>query len=154
MKTHTYYSYQLMSTVEGLETINEYGSFHHERIDGRGYPFKIKGSDLKEGSRIIAVADVLTAITEDRPYREGMNHDQAMTIIARMGQNAKLDSEIAALVIDNFEEINLERMTSQQQAAKKYQAFENEMSKVRSYYCYSKCDTKCDTKPKQESIPT
>lgn len=137
MKTHTYHGYYLLDKIEGLEDINEYGSFHHERMDGSGYPFQIDGNNLKEGSRIMAIADVLTAIIEDRPYRRGMECAEAVRIIEKMGQDSKLDTEIIALVGENFSEINDIRKRAQQRAAEIYKRFENEIYRARkNYYCY------------------
>ena len=54
IKKHTYYSYRIMSNIKGIESINQWASFHHEKLDGTGYPFAIKGSNLDLGSRIMA----------------------------------------------------------------------------------------------------
>ncbi|MGB4311796.1 MAG: HD domain-containing phosphohydrolase, partial [Natronincolaceae bacterium] len=124
MRSHAYHGYRLLNKIEGLEEINRYGSFHHERIDGSGYPFQLEGGDLEEGSKIMAIADVLTATTEDRPYRKGMEYAEAMGIIEKMGQDSKLDTEIIALVKENSEEINFIREKAQQEAAKKYRDFD------------------------------
>lgn len=51
-----------------MEKINRWASYHHERIDGGGYTFKLEKKDLDLGSRIMAVSDVFTALTEPRPY--------------------------------------------------------------------------------------
>ena len=47
---------------------------HHERFDGRGYPDGLKGLDIPEEARIIAVADAYDAMTSNRSYRRGMEH--------------------------------------------------------------------------------
>lgn len=56
---------------------------HHERWDGSGYPHGLRGSDIPLGARIVAVADALSAMTEDRPYRRGLPPDAAFEEIAR-----------------------------------------------------------------------
>ena len=136
MKTHAYHGCYLLDKVDGLEEIKEYGSLHHERVDGSGYPFQLKGAVLKEGSRIMAIADVLTAITENRPYRRGMEDEEAMRVVEKMGLKAKLDPEIIALVRENYDEINAVRRKAQQQAAEEYRKFEKEIHFTRNYYCY------------------
>lgn len=55
---------------------------HHERYDGTGYPDGLKGRDIPLGARIIAVADSLSAMLQQRPYREAMSYDQALQEIA------------------------------------------------------------------------
>jgi HD-GYP domain-containing protein (c-di-GMP phosphodiesterase class II) len=64
---------------------------HHERLDGRGYPNGLKGEQIHEIGRIVAVADVFDALTSDRPYRAGMSIDDAFAILRR-GAGTELDS--------------------------------------------------------------
>jgi ribonuclease P protein subunit RPR2 len=52
---------------EGLSVVH----YHHERWDGRGYPYGLAGEQIPLGARIFALADALDAMTSDRPYREG-----------------------------------------------------------------------------------
>lgn len=54
---------------------------HHEAMDGSGYPNGLKGEEIPLEARIVGVADVYDALREDRPYRNGMSHDQAMAIL-------------------------------------------------------------------------
>ena len=56
---------------------------HHERFDGRGYPRQLSGDEIPVGARIIALADSLSAMLQDRPYRAGMDFDQACLEIER-----------------------------------------------------------------------
>ena len=54
---------------------------HHERLDGRGYPFGLKGEEITFYAKIIAVADVFDALTSARPYRDAMTVEDALTIL-------------------------------------------------------------------------
>lgn len=54
---------------------------HHERFDGTGYPMGLAGEAIPMGARVFAVADVYDALTNDRPYRLAMSHDEAMRMI-------------------------------------------------------------------------
>ncbi len=56
---------------------------HHERFDGKGYPLGLMGEDIPLGARIIAVADTLSALLQDRPYRSGTCFEAAMAEIRR-----------------------------------------------------------------------
>lgn len=94
VKQHTYYSYQLLKKIKGLGSIPEWAAFHHERLDGSGYPFRLPGSELNQGSRIMAVSDVFQALTEDRPYRSAFSISRTLKIMDEMQQNGKLDSKI------------------------------------------------------------
>lgn len=56
---------------------------HHERLDGRGYPFGLKGEDISLFGRIVAVADVFDALTSHRPYRPPMPTEEALALLQR-----------------------------------------------------------------------
>ncbi|OOV06473.1 HD-GYP domain-containing protein [Rhodoferax fermentans] len=71
-----------MSTVPGLGAVNTWASQHHERFDGKGYPFR--SHDLSFSSRIVAVADVLTAITDNRPWRNGRTNAQCLAVLDKL----------------------------------------------------------------------
>lgn len=123
MRTHTYYTYQLLDPIPDFDEIKEWAAYHHERLDGSGYPFHIKGEGLSTGARIMAVADVFTAITEDRPYRMGMEDEQSVKVLTNMVKNNSLDGEIVDVLIDNLQLIKELRVRSQQEATEKYEAF-------------------------------
>jgi HD-GYP domain-containing protein (c-di-GMP phosphodiesterase class II) len=57
---------------------------HHEKLDGSGYPDHLKASDLSIESRIVAVADVYAALSEDRPYRAGIELDETLWIMSKL----------------------------------------------------------------------
>ena len=123
IRAHTYYTYRLLEPLSQLETINTWASFHHEKLNGAGYPFHIAGDNLSLGSRVMAVADVFTAITENRPYRAGMNFESTRNVLNNMVAGNALDESIVNIVINNFEEINAIRETSQIEAAEQYKSF-------------------------------
>ncbi len=91
----------ILRAVPGLEDITDWACQHHERIDGSGYPHGLKGSQISLGSRIVAVADVFTAITEDRPYRAGMTPAQTHAVLKDMAQSGILDPDLVALLLDH-----------------------------------------------------
>ncbi len=112
MKKHTFYSYRILGRIQGLDRINELASFHHERLDGSGYPFKLDGRSLSLGSRIMAVSDVFTALTERRPYRNAMSGDAAIGIINDMVKEKHLDGDVADVLRLHTDEIrNLKLQT-------------------------------------------
>jgi len=121
MRSHTYHTRRILETIPSLRTVADWAAGHHERLDGSGYPFHLRSLSL--GARIIAVADVFTAITEDRPYRPGMPVDTARQILRGMAKSAQLDVHIVELLLANFHEINLERKAAQEKAADKYSQF-------------------------------
>ncbi len=105
MKSHTFHSYRALEPLYELHTINQWASFHHERMDGKGYPFRHKGADLPLGSRIMSVADAFSALTEDRPYRTSMRCKDALQIVRDMAKEGALDPNIVSMLAQNAEEI-------------------------------------------------
>lgn len=76
---------------------------HHERMDGSGYPCKLKGNEILLEARVIAVADVLEAMASHRPYRPALGVDIALAEIRR-GAGSIYDKEVAAACLRLFEE--------------------------------------------------
>ncbi|RZI44801.1 HD domain-containing protein [Herbaspirillum sp. HC18] len=103
VKQHPYYTHRILSLVPGLEEVNTYASLHHERLDGQGYPFRQRSLPL--GSRIIAVADVFTAISEKRPYRDGMRRAQAIAVLDDFVSGGALDGDLVSLVREHFDDL-------------------------------------------------
>ena len=56
---------------------------HHENWDGSGYPHGLSGEDIAIESRIVSICDVYDALRDDRPYRSGISHDEAVRVIER-----------------------------------------------------------------------
>ena len=96
IKGHTYHTFRILHTIGGMPRITEWAAFHHEWLDGNGYPFRHEGKDLTLGARIMAVADVFTAITEDRPYRKGMAREDVLSVLNEQAQGTVLDGDVKA----------------------------------------------------------
>lgn len=127
VKNHTYYTYRILETIPGLLEISSCAAFHHERLDGSGYPFHLTEKDISTAARIMAVADVFTAITEDRPYREGVSQDSALKILQDMARNAALDPDIVSLLGFYFEEVNAARISAQMAASREYEDIRHQL---------------------------
>jgi len=120
MRSHAYLSYRILSTVRGFEQIATWAAYHHERLDGRGYPFGLRAREIPLGSRILSVADVYTALAEDRPYREGLPPGQAIHLLWEMVAGGALDSDIVGLLETAADDIEYVRIQSQRQAAAQF----------------------------------
>jgi HD-GYP domain-containing protein (c-di-GMP phosphodiesterase class II) len=123
VKSHSYHTYRLLRASGMGEDLTQWAAFHHERLDGRGYPFHRVGEELSLGCRIVAVADVFTALTEDRPYRKGMTEEGALAILDRMSHARALDPDLVALHHTKFEELDGARAQGQEAARDRYRAF-------------------------------
>jgi putative nucleotidyltransferase with HDIG domain len=95
MKMHPVYSRQILKSISGFENLAFIAAAHHERLDGKGYPEGLKANQLPLAARVIAVADVYQALTEKRPYREGLSLDVVMKMLHE-DVPARLDAQCVA----------------------------------------------------------
>ena len=109
IKLHPYFTGQILAELQSSEWFKDIVSWaenHHEKIDGNGYPRGLKGEEIDKGGRIIALADVITALMENRPYREGMSVEKAFKII-REEIAPNISSEMFTEVEKHVEEVEL-----------------------------------------------
>jgi putative two-component system response regulator len=101
METHAAAGHRMLagSGEELLELAATIAWTHHERVDGSGYPFGLRGDEIPVTGRMTAVADVLDALTSDRPYRRAYPLGEALeTISAQRGR--ALDAEMVDALIE------------------------------------------------------
>lgn len=124
IRAHTFHTYRILEQISGFEHICPWAAYHHERLDGSGYPFHVKGKDYSLGSRIVSVADVFAAITEERPYRKGMSIDKVLKVLAVMAKEGKLDSDLVAMARDHYRELDALRHEAQETFTREYERVE------------------------------
>ena len=122
VKRHADLSRLWLDAVPGFERVSVWGGGHHERLDGKGYPLGLKGEEIPLPSRIMAIADVFTALTEDRPYRKGMTPPEALRIVKGMVKQGHLDGDLSRLLCDHADELDAVRASSQAEARRGFQA--------------------------------
>jgi len=83
IKSHPEAGYDILKEIEFPWPIARMVLQHHERMDGSGYPRRISNDDILEGARVLAVADVVEAMSSDRPYRPALGVDKALDEIKR-----------------------------------------------------------------------
>jgi putative nucleotidyltransferase with HDIG domain len=83
IKTHSPKGVKILENIRQLENVVFMIKYHHERFDGKGYPEGLKDEGIPLGARIITVADAYDGMVSDRPYRKGMDHDVAVSIILK-----------------------------------------------------------------------
>jgi HD-GYP domain-containing protein (c-di-GMP phosphodiesterase class II) len=123
IKTHPYYTYRLLKKIKGFEPISSWAVYHHEKLNGSGYPFHLDASNLALGSRIICIADIFTALTEDRPYRRGMSAEESMDILVQMADCSEVDGNLVRLLKSHYDEMNQIRICAQNESIKEYNVF-------------------------------
>ena len=93
IKTHPKVGYDLLKGIEFPWPIAQIIYQHHERVDGSGYPRRLKGERILIEAKIIAIADVIEAITSHRPYRPALGMNAAMNEI-RENQGTLYDADL------------------------------------------------------------
>ena len=122
IKQHAEVGMQLLKTIPGFRCVCHWGGMHHERLDGNGYPYGLGAAQLTLPMRVMAVADVFTALTESRPYRDGMELTRVLACMQEMAATSQLDHGIVDLVAKNALQINQVRSRAQRDAAAKFLA--------------------------------
>jgi len=92
IRRHPGISAEILKSVSFLQRIVPVVRHHHENVDGTGYPDGLKGEEIPLESRILAVADAYDAMTSNRPYRDAITQERALTLIAeRAGTQFDID---------------------------------------------------------------
>jgi len=106
MKKHTIFGLKIIERIEKesdesdlLSHARLFALTHHERWDGTGYPYGIKGKEIPLQGRIMAIADVYDALVSERPYKKAFTHDQAVKIIME-GKGTQFDPVLIDLFIN------------------------------------------------------
>ncbi len=105
IQVHPQASFDVLKDVEFPWPVAEVALQHHERMDGSGYPQGLKGEAILLEARILAVADVIEAMSSHRPYRAGLGIEAALAEIER-GRGSSYDADVANACLRLFRERN------------------------------------------------
>ena len=97
IELHPVYSMQILRHVRAFGDFAWMASVHHEKLDGSGYPWRLKAPQLDRPMRVLAVADIYEALTADRPYRAGLAPERALSIVASEAGPKLCADAVAAL---------------------------------------------------------
>lgn len=101
LKEHSVIGYKIINSVKKFDTDVLCGVlYHHERMDGTGYPLGIRGEDINQISKIIAIADIFDALTSEKPYRKKYSPLVALEVITE--SILHYDKEICGIFINNM----------------------------------------------------
>ena len=97
IKSHTSLGYDALKEISIMPELAIGAQAHHERPDGKGYPNRLKGDEIPRVAQLIAVADCFDAMYSNRPYRNRMNFEKAVSIIQEVS-----GTQLASDVVDAF----------------------------------------------------
>jgi HD-GYP domain-containing protein (c-di-GMP phosphodiesterase class II) len=105
MQHHSEMTYRMLSELpfpKKLKQIPVFAAYHHERIDGMGYPKGVKGDQIPLQARIIALADIFEALTaRDRPYKKSLSVAEATEVLMQLGRSGHLDPALVSFFIEH-----------------------------------------------------
>ena len=104
MKRHASATYEILTEL-GFDHIALIASSHHEKLDGSGYPRGLKGDEIPYYSRILAVADILSALIGERSYKGPMPKSQVTAILGVMADRNQLDSIVTSVALEHYDQL-------------------------------------------------
>ena len=104
MKKHVSYTHEIIKDILP-EDIVAIAVRHHEKLDGSGYPYGLTAADLSVSDRILAVADIVSALSITRSYKDAYRWDKVMNILNDMAEKNLIDSDIVRVVCENHMEL-------------------------------------------------
>jgi HD-GYP domain-containing protein (c-di-GMP phosphodiesterase class II) len=107
VRQHTFFTYRVLERIEKLENVAQWAAFHHETLDGLGYPFRRDENNMSLGSCVMCVADIFVALAENRPYRRKLPQDTITSIMRSMVENNKISSRLVELLFDHYRDVEL-----------------------------------------------
>ena len=84
MKNHAAATHYILSQIKEITDIVNWASNHHEKLNGNGYPQGLTAEEISFEERVMACIDIYQALTEKRPYKDGMSHEQSISIMQDM----------------------------------------------------------------------
>ncbi len=104
IEKHVSFTYEILKMVpwsRGLESVPNIAHRHHEKLDGTGYPLRVRGEEIPIQSRMLTVCDIYDALTaKDRPYKAAVPVDRALAILEDEVKQGKLDSQLFKLFLE------------------------------------------------------
>jgi putative nucleotidyltransferase with HDIG domain len=92
-----------LEAIHMADSVVDCVRYHHERLDGSGYPHGLKAGEIPLGARIISVADCFDALTTDRPYQKGRSPAEALRIMEELG-GRDLSPELVKVLIEDVQQ--------------------------------------------------
>ena len=107
MKKHPEFGYEIIKELELGKIAENVARYHHEKWNGKGYPLGLKGEEIPLEGRVIGILDVYDSMREDKVYKKGLSHQEAIEII-KNESGVSFDPKIVKVFLENeklFEDI-------------------------------------------------
>lgn len=103
MKRHSLTTHQILRRIGGIDEIADWAAYHHEKMNGQGYPFHLDADHLPLEARIISVADIFQALAQTRPYRGPTPPTEILATLCELAESGHLDNHIVEMVAGHLD---------------------------------------------------
>jgi HD-GYP domain-containing protein (c-di-GMP phosphodiesterase class II) len=104
IRQHSFETYEILKQIRGFEEIAGWAAYHHEALNGRGYPFHLDKDALGVEARIVAASDVFQALSQKRPYRPSLSRRKILRKMLYRVRTGRLDKDLVGLVEGNLDD--------------------------------------------------
>ncbi len=102
VREHALMTDLILRDIKGFETIRLWAAAHHERLDGSGYPFGLTKNEITFEMHLLAALEMYQALTEERPYRNGLLHDDAITLMYEQVAKGHFEQNMVQMIDKAF----------------------------------------------------
>ena len=104
IRQHSFETYQILKQIRGFEEISGWAAYHHEALNGRGYPFHLDESELGLEARIVAASDVFQAMAQNRPYRPSLSPKKILRKMKYRVHTGRLDENVVGMIENHLDD--------------------------------------------------
>lgn len=104
MRKHVEYTYEIIKDILPQDIV-DIATRHHEKLDGSGYPNGLTAAQLTLSDRILAVADIVSALSSRRSYKDGYSWEKTLRILENMARKNLIDPAVAGVICENYIEL-------------------------------------------------
>lgn len=104
IRQHSFETYQILKQIPGFEEIAGWAAYHHEALNGHGYPFHLGEDELDFEARIVAASDVFQALAQKRPYRPSLSAKKILRKMNYRVRTGRLDDDVVGLVSNHLDD--------------------------------------------------
>lgn len=133
MRTHVALTGEILDDCV-TEAVKRVAMRHHEKLDGAGYPLGLTAEELTPAERVVAVADIVSALCGTRSYKDAFPKEKVVSIITKMSAEGLIDSGIVAVMVAHFDEVMDEVRVRTAPLLASYNAIAGEYTTLMNHY--------------------
>lgn len=103
INSHSFETYQILRLIPGFKEIARWAAYHHEDMEGNGYPFHLSAGKIAQEARILRVADIFQAMVQDRPHRKGLSAQEVRTFMLDLVDFGGVDESLVNTLLSDLD---------------------------------------------------